>query len=95
LDLGLGQRPRSEMTEMSFVLSNIDLADVIRQDAQMRHEDGLSKTSDILLLDAKYRSVLDEMPTFFQKAALRAGDDGHGKPALVQSWLIRLGVFQR
>lgn len=83
------------MSEMSFVLSIIDLADIIRQDAHLRHVNGLSKTEDILLLDAKYRSIIDEMPLFFQNAASRANTEVRGLPELVQSCLIRLGVFQR
>lgn len=83
------------MTEMSFVLCNIDLANVIRQDAQIRHHNKLSNTGDFLFLDASYRNLMDDMLVFYQDAAQQVDQESLGLPALVQSWLLRLGVFQK
>lgn len=86
-------RPESEHTEMSLPLALFKLADVIRQ-----HVDILNKNSqrrincaDMAYLDASYRGLLEQAPSFFRIGAI----EGEGEAIEVERWLFQQKVFHK
>ncbi|PWN52790.1 hypothetical protein IE53DRAFT_366905 [Violaceomyces palustris] len=95
------QRPRTEYTEMSFVLANLEMGMVIREDVDLRLKRELAGAThggdrrltcqDVKLLDQKYRRILEEAPDFFQVGS----EIGEGSCMEISRWLLQQGVFSK
>lgn len=91
--------PRDEPTEMSFVLSNIEMAKVVRENVDLCNRrdiegDGTDRRlscEDVKMLDSRYREILEKAPHFFQVGS----DAGAGTDLEVQRWLLQQGIFHK
>ena len=94
-------RPREEFTEMSYVLANIEVCLVIREDVDIRHRRDIIAATDgsdrrltcaeSRKLDQMYRNLLENAPSFFKVGS----EIGRVTCIEVQRWLLQQGVFSK
>lgn len=93
--------PSEVYTEMSYSLTSYDLAYAMRENADLINvremeaaADGRPRkltSDDELQLDARYRSVLENAPSFFQVGS----DVGAGSEIEIHRWLIQQACFSK
>ncbi|EST06430.1 Zn(2)-C6 fungal-type DNA-binding domain protein [Kalmanozyma brasiliensis GHG001] len=94
-------RPREEFTEMSYVLSNLEFGMAVKQDVDVRQRRELQAATsggdrrltcvEAQRLDALYRGVLENTPSFFKVGS----EIGQVTCIEVQRWLLQQAVFSK
>ncbi|KAN0063540.1 hypothetical protein ACQY0O_003987 [Thecaphora frezii] len=94
-------RPREEFTEMSYVLANLEFGLAIKEDFDVRNRREMLAAStggdrrltcaEARRLDQRYRSVLENAPSFFKVGS----EIGRVTCIEVQRWLLQQGVFSK
>ncbi|PWZ02521.1 hypothetical protein BCV70DRAFT_143861, partial [Testicularia cyperi] len=94
-------RPREEITEMSYVLSNIEFGMVVKEDVDIRQRRELHAATsggdrrltcaESRRLDMLYRAVLENAPAYFKVGS----EIGRVTCIEVQRWLLQQSVFSK
>ncbi|UZJ54438.1 hypothetical protein CBS101457_003758 [Exobasidium rhododendri] len=88
-------RPTSEHTEMSFSLSQLQVAIVNRENVDMQNaseqDANRLNCSDSAYLDGRYRGLLEQAPSFYKLGS----EEGANENIEVERWLFLQSVFHK
>jgi hypothetical protein len=88
-------RPASEHTEMSFVLQQIQVSTVLRENVDMQNatllDNGRLNCSDTGFLDGRYRGLLEQAPSFYRIGS----EEGENENIEIERWLFQQFIFDR